>query len=68
VIAKAEVTDKGPDPRYVVTNLEGEAQALYDEVYCERGEMETALRSSNSGFLLTAPVAATGGLTNSGCC
>ncbi len=26
MIAKAEVTDKGPNPRYVVTDLEAEAQ------------------------------------------
>lgn len=40
VIAKVEHTDKGANPRYVVTNLEGDAQVLYDTVYCARGEME----------------------------
>lgn len=40
VIVKAEHTDKGANPRYVVTNLEGDAQLLYDTVYCARGEME----------------------------
>ncbi len=40
VIAKAEHNDRGANPRYVLTNLEGCAQALYDEIYCARGEME----------------------------
>jgi hypothetical protein len=40
VILKAEHTDQGSNPRYVVTNLEGDAQRLYDELYCARGEME----------------------------
>src|SRR5260370_757103 len=40
VIAKAEHTAQGSNPRFVVTNLEGDGQALYDEVYCARGEME----------------------------
>jgi hypothetical protein len=50
VIAKAEVTDKGPNPRYVVTNLEGDAQALYDEVYCARGEMENRIKEQQLGL------------------
>jgi hypothetical protein len=50
VIAKAEVTDKGPNPRYVVTNLKGEAQALYDEVYCARGEMENRIKEQQLGL------------------
>ena len=50
VIAKAEVTDKGPNPRYVVTDLEGEAQALYDEVYCARGEMENRIKEQQLGL------------------
>lgn len=44
VIAKAERLPKGSNPRYVVTNLEGEAQTLYDEVYCARGEMENRIK------------------------
>lgn len=50
VIAKSEVTDKGPNPRYVVTDLEGEAQALYDEVYCARGEMENRIKEQQLGL------------------
>ncbi len=34
----------GANPRYVVTNLDGEAQALYDGLYCQRGEMENRIK------------------------
>lgn len=44
VIAKAEHTEQGSNPRYVVTNLDGEAQSLYDDVYCARGEMENRIK------------------------
>jgi Transposase DDE domain group 1 len=44
VIAKIEHTDKGSNPRYVVTNLEGDAQALYDKLYCARGDMENRIK------------------------
>ena len=43
VIAKAEHGDLGSNPRFVVTNLNGEAQMLYDTVYCARGEMENRI-------------------------
>jgi hypothetical protein len=44
VIAKAEHGDLGSNPRFVVTNLDGEAQTLYDTVYCARGEMENRIK------------------------
>jgi len=44
VIAKIEHTEQGINPRYVVTNLEGGAQALYDTLYCARGEMENRIK------------------------
>jgi hypothetical protein len=43
VIVKAEHNERGANPRYVVTNLEGRSQALYDELYCARGEMENRI-------------------------
>jgi hypothetical protein len=46
VIAKIEHTDKGSNPRYVVTNLEGEPQWLYDKQYCARGDMENRIKES----------------------
>jgi hypothetical protein len=50
VIAKAEYTEKGKNPRFVVTSLEGEAQQLYDEVYCARGEMENRIKEQQLGL------------------
>jgi hypothetical protein len=50
VILKAEVTDKGRNPRFVVTHLEGDAQAIYDEIYCARGEMENRLKEQQLGL------------------
>jgi len=52
VVAKAEVTPEGPNPRFVVTNLpaagfgsrELDAQVVYEEVYCARGNMENVLK------------------------
>jgi hypothetical protein len=44
VIVKAEHTAKGPNPRFVVTNVPGEAQFLYEDVYCQRGEMENRIK------------------------
>jgi Transposase DDE domain group 1 len=56
MIAKAEVTSQGDNPRYVVTNLPAcgweeepdktrfSPQRLYEEFYCARGEMENVLK------------------------
>ncbi len=44
VIIKAEYTARGPNPRFVVSNLPGAAEELYDEVYCARGEMENRIK------------------------
>jgi hypothetical protein len=44
VIAKAEHNAHGANPRYLVTNLQGEPQGLYEEVYCARGEMENRIK------------------------
>jgi hypothetical protein len=53
VIAKAEHLEKGENPRYVVTNVQAEfwpAQALYEELYCARGEMENRIKEQFSLF------------------
>ena len=50
VIAKAEHSDRGANPRYVVTNLEGGCQALYEELYCARGEMENRIKEQQLGL------------------
>ncbi len=44
VIAKAEHTDKGANPRFIVTNVVGDAQKIYDRRYCARGEMENRVK------------------------
>lgn len=44
IIAKAEHTAKGSNPRYIVTNLQGEPQELYDKLYCARGDMENRIK------------------------
>ena len=50
VIVKAECTKKGLNPRFVVTNLKGRAKALYDGVYCARGEMENRIKEQQLGL------------------
>ena len=37
IIMKAEWLEKGPNPRFVVTNMNSEAQRLYDKFYVQRG-------------------------------
>jgi hypothetical protein len=47
VVAKAEHLAKGANPRFVVTSLtlqERSAQALYEQDYCARGEMENRIK------------------------
>jgi hypothetical protein len=47
VVAKAEWTHGGPNPRFVVTSLGSatcDARRLYEEVYCARGEMENRIK------------------------
>ncbi len=47
VVAKAEHLEKGANPRFVVTSFGQEiweARALYEELYCARGEMENRIK------------------------
>jgi hypothetical protein len=44
IIGKAEVLPQGENPRFIVTDLEGDARWLYEEVYCARGEMENRIK------------------------
>jgi len=50
VLAKAEHGDKGSNPRFVITNLESDPRALYDQVYCARGEMENRIKEQQLGL------------------
>jgi hypothetical protein len=45
VIARLEASDQGCDSRFVVTNLGGKAKALYELVYCVRGQMENLIKA-----------------------
>ena len=44
IISKAEYNSLGDNNRFVVTNLSGDAQELYDTVYCARGDMENRIK------------------------
>jgi len=44
VIMKAEHTEHGSNPRFVITNIVGDSQRLYDRRYCARGEMENRVK------------------------
>jgi hypothetical protein len=53
VVAKAEHIDGKENPRFVVTSLPAEwwpAQALYEETYCARGDMENRIKEQFSLF------------------
>lgn len=50
VIVKAEHLELGPNLRFVVTNLDGEPQPLYDSLYCKRGECENRIKEQQLGL------------------
>ena len=53
VITRLEYGQQGNNPRYVVTNLTGQPQALYDELYCQRGEAENRIKEAQVGLFAT---------------
>ncbi len=44
VIVKGEHTAQGKNPRFIVVNVPGDPQQLYEEVYCQRGEAENRIK------------------------
>ena len=53
VVAKAEHIDGKENPRFVVTSLTSQqcqAQALYEKLYCARGDMENRIKEQFSLF------------------
>jgi hypothetical protein len=50
VIVKAEHLRQGENTRFIVTNLTGESQHLYDNVYCQRGEAENRIKEQQLGL------------------
>jgi hypothetical protein len=53
VITRLEYGQQGNNPRYVVTNLSGQPQALYDNLYCQRGEAENRIKEAQVGLFAT---------------
>ena len=53
VVGKAEQLAKGANPRFVVTSLskhEFDARALYEDLYCARGDMENRIKEQQLGL------------------
>ena len=46
VITRLEHGAQGNNPRFVVTNLEGDAVQLYERLYCARGEAENRIKEA----------------------
>jgi len=62
VVAKAEWTQGGPNPRFVVTSLrpdEAEARHLYEAIYCGRGAMENRIKECQLDLFADRTSAAT---------
>ena len=50
VIVKAEHHALGANPRFVISNLKGRSQVIYDDIYCARGEMENRIKEQQLGL------------------
>jgi len=48
LIVKAEHNRKGDNLRFVITSLAGDAQKVYDEMYCARGNMENCIKQQQT--------------------
>jgi Transposase DDE domain group 1 len=62
VVGKAEHTPKSSNPRFVVTSLgaqDYDARALYEDVYCARGEMENRIKEQQLDLFADRTSAAT---------
>ena len=46
VIARLEHGEQGANPRFIVTDLAGSAQLLYERRYCARGEAENRIKEA----------------------
>ena len=44
LITRLEFGAQGANPRFIVTNLEGTPEALYEGLYCQRGEAENRIK------------------------
>ena len=46
MITRLENRAQGTNPRFLVTNLPGDAVHLYDRLYCQRGEAENRIKEA----------------------
>ena len=56
VVGKAEITERGRNPRFVVTSFspaEVDGQTLYEELYCARGDMENRIKEQQLDLFST---------------
>ncbi|MGC2330503.1 MAG: IS1380 family transposase [Candidatus Acidiferrales bacterium] len=73
IIYKAEVVraaNKEPkdNPRFVVTNLKQSPQWIYEQVYCQRGDVENRIKELHDGMQIGRTSCSTFGRTRFGCC
>ena len=45
VVARVETSAQGTDSRFIVTNLTGSPEVLYEKVYCARGQAENLIKA-----------------------
>jgi hypothetical protein len=43
-VVRAEGKEPRDNPRFVVTNMEQSAQRIYEDVYCQRGDVENRIK------------------------
>ena len=70
VVGKAEHLAKGSNPRFVVASLSAEelnARALYEDLYCARGEMENRIKEQQLCLFADRTSCATMRATSCGC-
>jgi len=46
VITRLEYGSQGNNPRFIVTNLQGDPTQLYERLYCQRGEAENRIKEA----------------------
>ena len=62
MIGKAEWTKGEANPRFIVTSLNGaeaSAQGLYEDIYCQRGDMENRIKECQGDLFADRTPAAT---------
>ncbi len=56
-----EENSLGSNIRFIVTNLQGESQDLYDDLYCARGDMENRIKEVQLNLFADRTSAMNGG-------